>query len=43
MSADPRTLRTMIEEIRRVEEAMGAPVFGSIEAEVGTRVLRRPT
>jgi sialic acid synthase SpsE len=43
MSADPRTLRTMIEEIRRVEEAMGAPVFGSIEAEVGTLAARRPT
>ena len=43
LSADPTTLKTMIEEIRQVEEALGVPTFQPIEAERGAFQFRRFT
>ncbi len=43
ISADPRTMKEMVTQIRRVERALGTPVQGPIEAEQGILQYRRPT
>ena len=43
LSADPETMKAMIQEIREVEEALGVPKFEALQVEQSTLQYRRPT